>query len=212
MFLASAAAQAGELETCKQLMTRLDRSRNLVLISNCQDFYFLNPDHESPRGSFNNAVRLGYRYLAIDPHDVTQYGNTSWLLWSKWMNWKRDPSTMPDGEDKLDAAVRLLLQGRVYNPTNAAFHFEAGNSFGTMTRAYSPELAPLAIESFELADRHLPAVNSMKIRARIEVGHLHYWKQDFEAAKAAYYRVLEIDPQNHVARKTLERLGETPAP
>lgn len=201
-------AHADDLALCERTITRLPQVRNLNVLAQCQELYFQNPDQESPPGSFNKLILLGYRYLEIDPRAVPQYGNTVWALWSKWTNWSRDPVTMPDGEHKLDEALALLRRGQLVNATDAVYHFEAGNSVFTIAYSYSPELAPLAIEYYDLADRLLITISPMKIRTRLQIAHIHNWRGDKAGARAGYLRVLEIDPSNSVAKRALERLEQ----
>lgn len=204
--LVAPVARADDRAICDRLIRDLAHSRDLTGIARCQEFYFQNPDADVPAGSFNRLVALGYRYLAIDPHAVTQYGDLSWVLWSKWTSWRQDPALMPDGKDRLREATDLLLKGRRLNPSNPAYHFEAAGRFFTMAYSYSPELTPLAIESYELTDHYLPQTTPVKIRARLQIGHIYRWLGNKPAAIAAYQRVLEIDPNNKVAESAIAKL------
>jgi tetratricopeptide (TPR) repeat protein len=195
-----------EAAACPDVLRDLGRVRSLPLLFECMDFYFLNPDLDPQPASFNAPIRIGYRILQIDPHHADTYGNVAWMLWSKWSNWKEDPSRMPDGAAKLDEAVALLDKGATLNPRSAEYFISAGNTLFPVARNFDASVYPRVILWFQNADRLLPHGDRRQIRVRLDLGHIHKLTGRIPEARRYYQAVLEIDPQNRVAKRALELL------
>ena len=202
-------AQADDLQTCQKALSHLSQVYSLDLLAQCQDFYWHNGDLDAPAGSFNNIIKLGYRYIALAPDAHEQYGNMAWLLWSKWCTYNRDHAQMPDGATKLEEAKQLLFSGRRANPNDADYFFESANMFFMMTN-YSPELVAEAIADYKRTDELTIQITQPKIRSRLNIAHLLRKGGDIPNAIVWYKRVLEIDPTNKVAQKCLEQIEPKP--
>jgi tetratricopeptide (TPR) repeat protein len=195
-----------EASDCARVLRNAEVVRDLRSLYACMDFYFLNQDLDPEPGSFNAIIRLGYRVLELDRHDVSTYGNVSWLLWSKWSNWKEDPTRMPDGQFKLEEALRLLERGERFNPRSPEFFIEAANTVWPIAQHHEASLYPRVIRWYSGADSLLPRGDKRKIRVRLNLGHIHRKLGQIPEARRYYEAVLEIDPTNSVARRSLDSL------
>lgn len=196
---------AAEAAYCQKVMDRLDRVTDQDQLARCTDFYWHNAGYENPPGSFNNVIRIGYRIIALDPQATSTYTGIAWLLWSKWVTWKKNPENMPDGETKADESIALLMRGRKANPTNAEYHLDAAQTIEPFARHHQPARNAFVLESYALADRYAQ-VDSIKIRARLSTGHVLRRLGEKEKALRSYEAVLVLDPQNRVALRCIEEL------
>jgi len=207
IFVHPETSSAADHKSCERLLANLKTSRNLDLMWSCQEFYWHNGHLENPPSSYNNFIRIGYRYIEISPHESDQYANMAWLLWSKWVTWKKTPEKMPDGEHKLTEAYALALRGRASNPQDSEYHRKIGEVMWFAAKSYSPEYYPFVIESLELADFYSPP-SKTQIRIRLTLGHIHRNLQNTERALHWYHKVLELDPNNEVALRLIKELNE----
>jgi len=195
-----------ERDQCEQVLRDVERIRNTQKLMTCMDFYFNNPMLDPEPASFNAIIRIGYRILELEPTNVPLYGNVSWMLWSKWANWKRDPSSMPDGEAKLQEAITLLENGARRNPHSADFFVEAGNTLAPIIFNHDTSVAPHAIDWYQRADGLLSLRDTRKVRVRLNLGHIFRKVDRISEARESYESVLRIDPKNKVALRALEQL------
>jgi tetratricopeptide (TPR) repeat protein len=200
------AAPKNELTRCIHAADHASQIHDPALLVACMDFFFQNGEHDSPPGSFNRVIALGYRELELEPRNTSIYAEVAWLLYSKYATWTRAPDQMPDGESKAREAVELLLSGRKHLNGEASFHMEAGNTIWPLARYHLPEYYAFTIESFERADALAPPAKT-RVRARLNLGHIHRELGDREPAISWYRKVLDIEPKNAVAIKYLKQLG-----
>jgi tetratricopeptide (TPR) repeat protein len=197
-----------EAQDCAHVLRNVDRIRQLSSLYACMDFYFLNQDLDPEPGSFNSIIRLGYRVLELDRHDVSTYGSVSWLLWSKWANWKEDPTRMPDGQFKLQEALALLDRGEKLNPRSPEYLIEAANTVWPIAQHHEASLYPRVIRWYSGADALLNRNDKRKVRVRLNLGHIYRKMGQIPEARRCYQAVLEIDPTNAVALRILESLEQ----
>jgi hypothetical protein len=190
---------------CAQVMQNLARVRDTNLILDCSDFYWHNGQLDSPPASYSNIIKLLYRYVELEPYTIEEYTTISWLLYSQWVHWKKNPEQCSYGKDKDKESVAVLMNGRRYHKTDADYHLAAGNQVYPLANFYQPQYFGFVIESFELADRYAK-VKETKVRARLNLGHTWRHLADKEKARFWYMAVLEIDPENKIAKRSLESL------
>ncbi|MEO5667689.1 MAG: tetratricopeptide repeat protein [Bdellovibrionota bacterium] len=202
----SLGARADDATTCAQVLRNVERVRDKGVLLGCMDFYFSNQDLDPQPGSFNAVVRLGYRVLELDPSEVETYGNVSWLLWSKWVSWKEDPARMPDGQNKLAEAVALLDRGETFNSQSVEYFIEAANTLWPVAEYHDASLYARVIRWYRSANEGLATSDPRKIRTLLNLGHIHRKLGLKPDARRYYEAVLEIDPDNAVALRSLKSL------
>jgi len=181
----------------------LDDSAFLMQVS---DYFWHHQDQDSPPGSYNRVIRINLRILELEPDAAGLCGTTAWLLWSKWVSWKLQPESMPDGATALDRALALLARGVQAHPQDPRFLLEAGTVLMPLVRRHRPDLAPL-MENYLRQAAEAARSGRIAVRAwRTYAGILLQQRRYSEAARW-YRRVLEIDPGNEIARRQLARIA-----
>jgi tetratricopeptide (TPR) repeat protein len=189
---------------CASVLANVHQVSDLDVLDYCADFYWHHGELETPEGSFNGVIALARRMLEIDPMQEEVYSSVSWLLWSKWATWKKDPAQMPDGEGKDLEAVALLLKGGEFYADSASYWASAVAVLFPLAKGYQPNLYPMIIEWAIKADQLGDL--EQKVRARLNIGLAYRNLSNRIEAKAWFSRVLEIDPQNPIALRELKKL------
>ena len=190
----------GSQEQCAQVMKKLDFISDLDPLYTCSAFYWHNGEFDNPPGSYNNMIKINYRVLVLDPTDADTYSTTAWLLWSKWVTWTKDPQAMPDGESKKDESISIFEKGIRYNRYNALFYNEYANHMFGFIGDFDK-----AIELYKLTNE-FALQDKLRVQARLSVARCYRHIGQIESAKEWYKAVLEIDPQNQNALKSLREL------
>lgn len=180
------------------------------LLRECMGFYLDNQQYDSPAGSYNKALRLGYQIVSSDRRDVDTYTMMAWLLWSKWVCWTKRPNQMPDGEGKADEAIELLNWGKQWNSQSARFHKESADTIWPLAKYYRTDLYDFVIENYRKADLLAVANDFFKVRVRLNLGHIYRQTGRKRPAVYWYQRVLEIAPDNEIAGRYLACLENEP--
>lgn len=176
------------------------------LLRECMGFYLDNQQYDSPQGSYNKAIRLGYQIVNIDRRDIDTYTTVAWLLWSKWVCWTKKPNGMPDGEGKADEAVELLNWGKQWNQKSALFYKESADTIWPLAKYYRADLYDFVIENYRKADLLAGGNDLLKIRVRLNLGHIYRQIGKKKPAMYWYQRVLELAPNNEVADRYFAHL------
>jgi tetratricopeptide (TPR) repeat protein len=135
-------------------------------------------------GSYDQCIRSMEASLLFDPHNVEGYGNIAWLQWSMGRH----------GE-----AVSTYHRGIAANPLSWDAADELANYY-RMRKQYD-----LAARYYELAAR----LGSPAIQRR-SWGHVLEALGRYDEARAAWRQVLQLDPNDPIARRQLDRLGTGP--
>ncbi len=199
--------RALDQKICAEIVDQVSQESDLDRLDDCMELYWHNGQFENPPGSFSNLIKLGYRYLELDPYETDLYSTMAWLLWSKWRTWKDSPELMPDGENKVEEAISLLYRGRDYHWENANYFKSAGEIIWPLAKHYRPELFSFVIENFEIGET-LANDPALKIKFRLNLGHAFRHQQRKDDAIFWFERVLELDPENKIALENLEKLRE----
>ncbi len=203
--LLTSVVQAADFPSCERALARLEQVRDTKLLTECMDYYFRNGDQDEPPGSFNKVIRLGYRVLDVDPTARDIYSDVAWLLYSKFSTWGTEPAKMPDGEGKDREAVALFERGRRYLDRDPLFHKSAGDTIWPLAQYHKAEYYPFVIEEYERVDS-LSTDKDLRVRVRLNLGHIHRKLEKKDEAIAWYRKVLELEPNNSVALKYLSQL------
>jgi tetratricopeptide (TPR) repeat protein len=141
----------------------------------------------------------------LEPQAASTYCDTAWLLWSRWVSWKRDHEAMPVGEGGDKAAHALLLKGRQANLDSAPYHINAGMTMWGVATYHDATYYDFVLDSFHLAEEHAADMKTL-IQARLLVGHAYRKMDKPDEAIAAYRRVLDVDPQHEIATRLIDEL------
>jgi len=184
----------------------LNRQYDTDLLRECMGFYLDNQQFDSPEGSYNKVILLGYKILDVDRQDVDTYTTMAWLLWSKWVCWTRNPNQMPDGEGKADEAIRLLNWGKQWNQKSVRFFKESADIIWPLAKYYRADLYEFLIENYRKADLLAGSNSLLRTRVRLNLGHIYRQIGKKNLASYWYQRVIEIAPNNEVANRYLAHL------
>ncbi|MCH8215874.1 MAG: tetratricopeptide repeat protein [Planctomycetes bacterium] len=190
--------------TALWVLDHLQQVYSTEILDVCTDYF---GHHSDPRGSpygFGSSVACINRRIEIDPQDIEAYTLNAWLLWSDWVTWKLHPNRISDGEGKAEEAVRLIKKGRAANPDSAAYHFDAALTLEPLAHHHRPELMPFVIRYYLYAE-DLATETALRIRIRLNLGHRFRQEGKTEEAIRWYRAVLEIDPENRVAHRYLDK-------
>jgi len=174
-------------------------------IMKLSDILWHNQALDRPPGSFNDIIRLHYRVLELDPTAVDVTTTTAWLLWSKWVTWKRDPEAMPDGKTKLREALALLEQGSTQNAGNARYAYEAARILTPVARFHRKDLTQTVLHYLKTAHR-LETDPRRLVRIRLDIAHQYRLGGNRKKAREWYRDVLKLDPKQRVALSYLDKL------
>ena len=191
--------------TALWVLDHLQQVYSTEVLDVCTDYF---GHHSDPRGSpygFGRSVACINRRIELDPQDIEAYTLSAWLLWSDWVTWKLYPNRIPDGRGKAEEAIRLIKLGRAANPANAAYHFDAAQTLEPLARHHRPELMPFVIQYYLYAEA-LATGTALRVRVRLNLGHRFRQQGQTEEAIRWYQAVLEIDPENRVAHRYLDKL------
>ncbi|HQU30386.1 MAG: hypothetical protein HRU72_12770 [Planctomycetia bacterium] len=176
----------------------------------CMGFYIDNQQFDSPQGSYNNAIRIGYQIVAINHKDIDTYTTMAWLLWSKWVSWTKNPNRMPDGERKADQAVELLNWGEKWNQKSVRFYKESADTIWPLAKYHRTDFYKFVIENYRKAELLSGANDLSKVRIRLNLGHAYRQIREKKTAIYWYKKVLEIAPTNETAIRYLAHLENEP--
>ncbi|MFP4176128.1 MAG: tetratricopeptide repeat protein [Candidatus Brocadiia bacterium] len=178
-----------------------------AVIDVISDYLWHNQGLDSPPGSYNGILKLLDRRIELDPMNNSQYCDAAWLWWSKWVRWKDNPEEMPDGEEGVEKALKLLKKGRAANPKDPEYYFEAAMTINPLARFHVSEQYDF-VEAFLLRAEELVSEENdeMLVRVRKSIAHMYRLREMPERAIQWYRKVLEVDPENEVANRYLDRL------
>ncbi len=192
------------------MIAELSTSTDLDLMSLLMDWYWHHEHLDTPPASFERIIRMGYRYVEVEPTAGSIYCNTAWLLWSRWVTWKQDPEKMPIGAGGAEAAQQVLLRGRAANPTDAAHLFEAAMTLWGLARFHDQKYYQFILDSLHQAEQ-CAKEPQLHARIRMTLGHVYKQLGQREQAKQWYEKVLEVDPENEIAPRILREEFAAPA-
>lgn len=190
-------------EMSEQVLGDLPCQYDTGLLKECMGFYIDNQQFDSPQGSYNKAIRIGYRIVTIDHKDIDTYTTIAWLLWSKWVSWTKNPNRMPDGEGKADQAVELLNWGKQWNRKSERFYKESADTIWPLAKYYRTDLYEFVIENYRKADLLAGENDLVRVRVRLNLGHAYRQIHEKQNAIYWYKRVLELAPANDIAIRYL---------
>lgn len=192
-------------QRCLNLILNLKNVFDQRALDFCSDFFWDNPDLDSPPGSFNNVILIEYRSLQINPFQADEYSYVAWLLYSKWVIWKQHPIEMPDGQGKVEEALALVKNGRRYFTTNADYHLRVATTFFPIAKYHKPDYFRFVLESYALADQFGTTLRTLK-SARFGAAVSCKLMKDWDGAVKWYRAVLKLEPTNAVAAHELQKL------
>ena len=99
----------------------------------------------------------------------------------------------------------MIKKGRAANPDSAAYHFDAALTLEPLAHHHRPELMPFVIRYYLYAE-DLATETALRIRIRLNLGHRFRQQGKTEEAIRWYRAVLEIDPENRVAHRYLDKI------
>ncbi|MAX27744.1 MAG: hypothetical protein CMJ19_24890 [Phycisphaeraceae bacterium] len=182
---------------------------DVELMCQLNEFYWHHGHLDNPPGSFDSIINISYRVLELEPDTASIYADTAWLLWSRWVTWKQEPEKMPIGENDDKTAIALLLRGRKACPDNASYHFDAAMTVWGLARHHKPEYWGFILDSLKLARKTVKPDNQwLNVRIRTTLGHVYRQLEQFDDARKAYQSVLEVDPENDIAKRLLKEMDE----
>lgn len=196
----------GIYEFGERVLQDLNYQHDTELLRECMGFYLDNQQFDSPQGSYTKAIRLGYQIVTIDHKDIDTYTTMAWLLWSKWVCWTKNPNRMPDGEGKADEAVDLLNWGKQWNLKSERFYKESADAIWPLAKYHRTDLYDFVIENYRKADLLAGSNDLLRVRIRLNLGHIYRQINEKKPATYWYKRVLEIAPNNEVAARYLAHL------
>jgi tetratricopeptide (TPR) repeat protein len=185
----------------------LAHSTDIELMGQLMGFYWHHGDLETPPSSFERNIQLAYRFVELEPKSPEIYSNAAWLLWSRWVTWKQDPEKMPVGEGDDQMALKFLLKGRAANMDNAAYHLDAAMTLWGLARHHDAKYFDFIIDSLKLTEK-CEANTWLRTRCRLTLGHAYRQINKMAEARQAYMSVLEVDPDNEVAKRILDEMGQ----
>lgn len=194
-------------ERCEKLIQNLDTVTNIDDLALCSDFYWHFQQLDKPAGSYNNIIKIGYRIIELDPNVFNEYIINAWLLYSQWIQWKGNPQEHPYGENKEKEAVEVLKKGMPWHANNAEYFWKAALTIKPIAQWHLPEYYSFVIENLEIANE-LDANNKLKARIRLDLAHVYRHQDKKELAIKWYRAVLEIDPENPIAKKFIKELQD----
>jgi len=192
------------------MMAELATSTDVTLMSLMMDWYWHHGMLETPPGSFDRQIHIGYRFLELEPKSPNVITGTAWLLWSRWVSWKQDAERMPVGKGGDADALALLMKGREANLENGAYHFDAGMTMWGLARYHDEKYWTFIMESMRLADEHA-GDEQVRYRARMTMGHAFRYQKKYEDAKTWYRKALETRPGDEIATRIIGEVEEDEA-
>ncbi|TVM03947.1 MAG: hypothetical protein CV087_02735 [Candidatus Brocadia sp. WS118] len=186
-------------ELSEQVLQDLQSQYDTDVLKECMGFFIDNQQFDSPQGSYNKAIQLGYQIVNVDHKDIDTYTTMAWLLWSKWVSWTKNPDRMPDGEGKADQAVELLNWGKQWNQKSERFYKESADTIWPLAKYHRTDLYEFVIENYRKADILAGSNDLIRVRIRLNLGHAHRQIHEHKTAIYWYKRVLEIAPKNEIA-------------
>jgi len=189
------------------VLEHLQQVYSTEILNVCTDYFGHHADPGGSQHGFASSVACIKRRMEIDPQDIEAYTLSAWLLWSDWVTWKLHPNQIPDGPGKVEEAIRLIKIGRAANPANAAYHLDAAQTLEPLARHHRPELMPFVIRYYLYAEA-LATETALRVRIRLSLGHRYRQGGQTDEAIRWYQAVLEIDPENRVAHRYLDKLKD----
>jgi len=206
----STVALAQEEQKCLNVLNKINQIYDANLIVDCVNFFWHHGEYDN--GSYNNVITLNKRLLQLDPKDVDSLTNTLWLLYSKWVSWKKDPTLMPDGENKIDEAFLLINQYEKYNLRNYLFYLNVALQMDALFKFYRNDLIPFSINYYKKVVTLVSRSSSAeavkgRLRAELNLGHWYSFKNaDLVSALGWYKEALITDPANRVAQRRINEI------
>ena len=114
---------------------------------------------------------------------------------------------MPVGENDDQTAIKFLIQGRKACIDDAAYHHEAAMTVWGLARFHNRDYFNFILDSLHLAEKAVKPDNQwLHIRIRLTLGHTYRQLDDLDNALKAYRTVLELDPDQEVAKRIIDEL------
>lgn len=183
-------------ETCPKVAANLQNVYNQDVLYDCINYYW----HHSGDELRDKTIAMHYRLTELDPHNADIYGSCAWLLWSKWVNWTKDPVNCPGGEGKKEESVALFEKGLKINQNS----LEYAEAYASHMYGFLEDWAA-SIKLWQRVDSMASDVHTKSL-ARRSVAHSYRKLGQIESAKEWYRKVLEVDPENTVAKNWLKEL------
>lgn len=194
------------------MMAELDHSIDTDLMWHLMDYYWHHGHLDDPPASFQRTILMSYRFVQLEPQSPAIYNNAAWLLWSRWVSWKRDPENRQRGEGDDERAHQFLLEGRKTNATDPEYHFDAAMTLWGLANYHDKKYFDFVRDSLLLADQYATETK-LQMKVRLMLGHTYRVTGKTELARKAYQRVLEVDPDYEVAKLLIQELdAPTPPP
>ena len=78
-----------------------------------------------------------------------------------------------------------------------------------LARHHKPEYWGFILDSLKLARKTVKPDNQwLNVRIRTTLGHVYRQLEQFDDARKAYQSVLEVDPENDIAKRLLKEMDE----
>jgi hypothetical protein len=203
---------AQDEQKCLNVIKKIDYVYDENLIVTCIDFFWHSGVYDN--FSYNNVITLNKRLLQLDPTDIETLTNTLWLLYSKWVTWKKDPVVMPDGEGKIDEAFFLIDKYEKYNARNYLFYLNVALQMDALFKYHRNDLIPFSINYYKKVVSLVPRTSSAeavksRLRSELNLGHWYSFKNvDIANALVWYKEALITDPANRVAQRRIKEIQE----
>ncbi len=173
----------------------------------CSNYMWHHQALDDPPGSFNGIIELTFRRVELQPKMVDPYSTIAWLLWSKWVTWKKSPEDMPDGKGGIKKAIRVLRQGKVPNSKNPEYYFEAATTMMPVAQNHRPEIYRFVTDYLKQANK-LAQDDGMHAETRKVLGHCYRHMEKPEKAIAWYRKVLDVESDHKIAKKYIRKLRQ----
>lgn len=191
------------------VIDHLDQSVDTELMSQLMDFYWHHGNLDSPPATFERIIQLSYRYVQVEPDAPEIYTNAAWLLWSRWVSWTQAPDTFPKGKGDDETAIAFLLKGSTACKDNAAYHYDAAMTVWGLARHHNEKYFDFILAELNLAEKVIKKDETwLHTRIRLTLGHTYRHLKQLDKAKKAYESVLQVDPENEVAKRILKEMEE----
>lgn len=195
---------------CLQVLKNLKGTTDIETLTLCSDFFWHHGEYDN--GSFNNVIAIEKRIVQLAPRDIDGITNVIWLLWSKWISWKKDPNSMPDGEFKVEEALEFIKECDLKNFNNFEFYLRVALQLDPLIKNYRIDLLPLSLQYYTKVTMLIPRtangdILSRRLRAELNLGHWYSYKNlDIEKAIYWYNQALTTEPSNKVAQRRLNEI------
>jgi tetratricopeptide (TPR) repeat protein len=195
-------AWALEHDECAYTYAQRARLRSISRLESCMSYYFYHQQFEADQSPFWKVTQLGLRILELDPTQTGVYSDVAWLFYSQWRMKEGDPDFYNDAFSEGPRLAReLLARGAAALPEDPQYFYEKGMIEWIFVR-YQEEWLEPAVASF-LKSAELSSEIKVKVRSRLNAGHIYRKAERLEEAREQYQAVLALDPGNEVALRYL---------